>query len=172
MPLDPMSLEPMPLHATHCNCPRCGAASTRPAPESADEAAIARFQLRIRALTSAAWEQGQAVRGPDGTLLWTGVLVWVGSLAYAWTTSSTSLSFAPWLLLLGVLVLGGTWADRRAARARGWIDPMRRADEIARDVLAREAAARDQASGSDGARVCLQCGHRFEVTDAGAPSPA
>jgi hypothetical protein len=172
MPLDPMSLEPMPLLATQCNCPRCGAAGTCPAPESPDEAAIARFQLRIRALTSAAWEQGRAVRGPDGTLLWTGVLVWVGSLVYAWTASGASLGIAPWLLLLGVLVMGGTWADRRAARARGWIDPMRRADEIARDVLAREASAHGQASGSDGARVCLQCGHRFEATNAGAPSPA
>lgn len=168
MPLDPTS-----VLVAQCNCPRCGAASTRPAPDNPDEAAIARFQLRIRALTAAAWEQGDTVRGPDGTLLWTGVLVWVGSVVYAWTTSGTaSLAIAPWLVLLAVLVLGGTWADRRAARARGWVDPMKRADEIARDVLAREAAARRHASDSGGERVCLQCGHRFEATSAGAPSPA
>jgi hypothetical protein len=164
MPLDPMS-----VLVPRLNCPRCGAASTRPAPESPDESAIARFQQRIRALTTAAWEQGDSVRGPDGTLLWTGVLVWVGSLVYAWTTTA-SLAIAPWLLLLGVLVVGGTWPDRRAARARGWVDPMKRADEIARDVLAREAAARLHASG--GERVCLKCGHRFGATGSGAPSPA
>ena len=168
-----MPLEPFPVIVAPCSCPRCGATSTRPAPESPDEAAIARFQLRIRAATSAAWEQGRAVRGPDGTLLWTGAIVWLGSVAYAWTTSALgSVGIATWALLLGVLVLGGTWADRRAARRRGWIDPMKRADEIARDVLAREASARLQADGSDGARVCLQCGHRFEVADAGAASPA
>jgi len=168
-----MPLEPTADAVARCNCPRCGAASTRPAPESPDEAAIARFQLRIRALTSAAWEQGQAVRGPDGTLLWTGVLVWVGSVCYAWMTSRAgAFEIAAGVLLLGVLVLGGTWADRRAARRRGWIDPMRRADEIARDVLAREASARRQSDGGDGALVCLQCGHRFEVTHAGESSPA
>ena len=168
MPLNPMSVLVAPGP-----CPRCGSAKTRPAPETPDEAAIARFQLRIRALTTAAWEQGDSARGPDGTLLWTGVLVWVGSLVYAWTTTgAAAIAVAPWLLLLGVLVLGGTWADRRAARARGWIDPMKRADEIARDVLAREAAARLHASDSGGERVCLQCGHRFEATSTGAPSPA
>ena len=166
-----MPPEPTPILVAHCHCPRCGAASARPAPEGPDEAAIARFQLRIRALTSAAWEQGQAVRGPDGTLLWTGVLVWAGFLAYTWTTSGVaSFSISPWILLLGVLVVGGMWADRRAARQRGWIDPMRRADEIARDVLAREASARRHGTG--GAFVCLQCGHRFEATATGTPSPA
>jgi hypothetical protein len=168
-----MPLEPITDVVARCNCPRCGAASTRRAPGSPDEAANARFQLRIRALTSAAWEQGSAVRGPDGTLLWTGVLVWVGAVFYAWTTSGAgSFDLAAWVLLLGVLVLGGAWADRRTARRRGWIDPMKRADEIARDVLAREASARLQSNGGDAALVCLQCGHRFEATNAGASSPA
>jgi hypothetical protein len=168
-----MPLEPISYAVARCNCPRCGGASTRPAPESPDEAAIARFQLRIRALTSAAWEQGAAVRGPDGTLLWTGVLVWVGSVFYAWTTSAAgSFNLAAWVLLLGVLALGGAWADRRTARRRGWIDPMKRGDEIARDVLAREASARLRSDGGEGALVCLQCGHRFEATNAGASSPA
>ena len=165
--------EPMSSLVAQCPCPRCGAASTRPAPETPDEAAIARFQLRIRAATSAAWEQGRAVRGPDGTLLWTGVLVWIGSVAYAWTSSAfASLGLATWALLLGVLVLGGTWADRRAARRRGWIDPMRRADEIASEVLARESAARLQSPGGEVERVCLQCGHRFEVVLTGVTAPA
>lgn len=160
-----MSPEPSSVVAAQLHCPRCGAASTRPAPDTADEAAIARFQLRIHAATAAAWEQGRAVRGPDGTLLWTGALVWLGSLAYAWTTSAfAAFGIAHWALLLGVLVLAGAWADRRAARRRGWIDPMRRAREIAHEALAREAAAR-RSTPVDGTRVCLQCGQRFEAVD-------
>ena len=168
-----MPPESSPVVMVETSCPRCGAGSTRPAPENPDEAAIARFQLRIRAATSAAWEQGRAVRGPDGTLLWTGALIWVGIVAYAWMTSAFgSTGIGAWASLLGVLVLGGAWADRRAARRRGWIDPMRRADDIAREVLAREASARLQAGRGDSPRVCLQCGQRFEATDAGVPSPA
>ena len=109
-----------PVAVTPRGCPRCGAANTRPAPENPDEAAVARFQLRVRALTAAAWEQGRAVRGPDGTLLWTGVLVWVGAVVYAWTTTTFgSLGLTQWVVLLGVLVLGGALADRHAARRRG-----------------------------------------------------
>jgi hypothetical protein len=161
-----MSPEPLSVVAAQFHCPRCGAASTRPAPDTADEAAIARFQLRIHAATAAAWEQGRAVRGPDGTLMWTGALVWFGSVAYAWAMSTfASFGLARWALLLGLLVLAGAWADRRAARLRGWIDPMRRAREIALDVLAREASARRQSPGGDIARVCLQCGQRFEPAD-------
>jgi hypothetical protein len=160
-----MPLESPPVVVAQSRCPRCGAAGTRRAPETADEAAVARFQLRIRAATAAAWEQGRAVRGPDGTLLWTGALVWLGSVVYAWTTSTlASFGIVRWALLLGALVLAGTWADRRAARRRGWIDPMRRADEIARDALAREASVR-RGSQDGESRVCLQCGHRFEPVD-------
>ena len=166
-----MSLESSPVIVAQFTCPRCGGVRTRPAPEDADEAAIARFQLRIRAMTSAASEQGRSVPGPDGALLWSGVLVWIGAVVYMWMAGYGSTGITPWVLLLGGLVLGGAWADRRAARKRGWIDPMKRADEIARDVLSREAFMRANADTGD-ARVCLQCGHRFQATVDGVSSPA
>lgn len=171
----------MPLESLSAiACPRCGTASIACAPEHAavmpggDDAAMQRFQHRIRALTTAAWEQGQPVRGPDGTLLWTSLLVWVGFVSYSWATGAyASVGIVTWVVLLAVLVGAGAWGDRRAARKRGWIDPMTRAGDIARDVLAREASAKMSLRAGDGElRVCPQCGHRFEVAVSGEPTAA
>ena len=171
-----MPLESLSAHA----CPRCGAASIASTPEHApvmpggDDAAMKRFQHRIRALTSAAWEQDQPVRGPDGTLLWTSLLIWVGLVSYSWATDAyASVGIVTWVVLLAVLLGSGAWGDRRAARHRGWVDPMTRAGDIARDALAREATAkRSLRAGDAETRVCPQCGHRFEVAVTGEPTAA
>jgi hypothetical protein len=174
-----MPEQTMPLELSAIACPKCDAATIACAPDAAvmpggDDAAMQRFQRRIRALTTAAWEQGQPARGPDGTLLWTSLLVWVGFVSYSWATGAyASVGIVTWLVLLAVLVGAGAWGDRRAARHRGWIDPMTRAGDIARDVLAREASAKMSLRAGDGElRVCPQCGHRFEVAVSGEPTAA
>jgi predicted RNA-binding Zn-ribbon protein involved in translation (DUF1610 family) len=167
-----MPLESLSAHA----CPRCGTASIACAPEqgAVDDAAMQRFQHRIRELTSAAWDHGQTVRGPDGTLLWTSLLVWVGLVSYSWTTGAYgSVGLVTWVILLAGLLGSGAWADRRAARKRGWVDPMTRAKDVASKVLAREAfAARASRVARFGTRLCPQCGHRFEVAVPDEATPA
>ena len=171
----------MPLESLSAiACPMCGSASIAAAPahstgmSGADDAAMKRFQHRIRVLTSDAWEQGQLVRGPDGTLLLTSLLVWVGLVSYSWATGAyASVGIVTWAVLFAVLVGAGAWGDRRAARQRGWVDPMTRAGNIARDVLAREASARRSFRAGDGeTRVCPQCGLRFEVAVTCEPTAA
>jgi hypothetical protein len=170
----------MPLESLSAiACPRCETASIACAPAAAgmpggDDAAMQRFQDRIRALTTAAWEQAEPVRGPDGTLLWTSALVWVGLVSYSWATDAyASVGIVTWGVLLAVLLGAGAWGDRRAARKRGWIDPMTRAGDIARDVLAHEASAKMSLRAGDGEmRMCPRCGHRFEVADTGEPTAA
>ena len=152
-------------------CPVCGSIHTQRASIVVEE--------RIRNAIATHWAAPPGARGPDGNWLRSGVIVWAGALAYA-----TVVAERAWLvpiewagLLLGVIVTG-LWADRRAARARGWVDPMRRAHEFAchareRDAIIDDApfpsgASADAPDQAPREWLCLRCGHRFEPV----PEPA
>ncbi|HET7202241.1 MAG TPA: hypothetical protein VFI92_02625 [Steroidobacteraceae bacterium] len=146
-------------------CPVCGSSDTQPASAVVED--------RIRNAIAAHWAKGPGPEGPDGRWLRSSVIAWVGMLAFALVTSSQHF-IARWewgALLLAALALG-VWADRRAARRRGWIDPMQRAAAVVQRARTRDAmldeAARgagvlaDTSAHSEHELICLQCGHRFE----------
>ena len=160
-----MPTEPLPDARGHYDCPACGSIRTQRA-SAADED-------RIRNAIAAHWAEAPGPRGPDGRWLRRTLVVWVGMLAFALVTSTSHLvSRWQWAALLLAAVVLGVWSDRRAARSRGWIDPLQRTADLAR--RARELDAAQEASMRGGSvhadvgahterdRVCLQCGHRFE----------
>ena len=144
------------------SCPACGSPNTQQASAVVEE--------RIRNTIAAHWAKAPGPRGPDGRWLGKAIIVWAGALTLSLVTS-TSHIIATWTwgaLLIAALLLGA-WADRGAARQRGWIDPLRRAADVARQARERDAARAPTGHVAGAAvgdeaepeRVCLHCGHRF-----------
>ena len=125
---------------------------------------------RIRNTIAAHWARAPGPRGPDGRWLGKAIIVWAGALTLALVTSTSHvIAVWAWGALLVAALLLGAGADRGAARQRGWIDPLRRAADVARQARERDAtlASSGRVAGTavgDAAEpetVCLQCGHRF-----------
>ena len=143
------------------SCPACGSPNTQQASAVAEE--------RIRNTIAAHWAKAPGPRGPDGRWLGKAIIVWAGALTLALVTSTSHVidAWAWGALLIAALVLGA-WADRSAARQRGWIDPLRRAADVAQEARERDAVSPDAGRGvrtagdeAEPERVCLHCGHRF-----------
>jgi hypothetical protein len=144
------------------SCPACGSPNTQQVSAVVEE--------RIRNTIAAHWAKAPGPRGPDGRWLGKAIIVWAGALTLSLVTSTSHVIDAwAWAALLVAALLLGAWADRAAARQRGWIDPLRRAADVARQARERDAARPDAARVAGTAlgdeaereRICLHCGHRF-----------